>query len=129
MITHNEHNVYITNFCLNTSKLSFTVCIYIYRYMYVYICIHDECAYPNIYQPFIVGELTQILAHCLRIAATRFFQVIDIWSAACVSAELILGHPMFPGESGVDQLVGPQVAACHRRFALISARPTRSNAM
>ena len=31
-------------------------------------------------------------------------QVIDIWSAACVSAELILGHPMFPGESGVDQL-------------------------
>ena len=32
-------------------------------------------------------------------------QVIDIWSAACVSAELILGHPMFPGESGVDQLV------------------------
>lgn len=31
-------------------------------------------------------------------------EVIDIWSAACVSAELILGHPMFPGESGVDQL-------------------------
>ena len=30
--------------------------------------------------------------------------MIDIWSAACVSAELILGHPMFPGESGVDQL-------------------------
>jgi len=31
--------------------------------------------------------------------------VIDIWSSACVTAELILGQPIFPGESGVDQLV------------------------
>ena len=38
--------------------------------------------------------------------------MIDIWSAACVSAELILGHPMFPGESGVDQLA-PELW-CHR---------------
>ncbi|KAG9509051.1 Glycogen synthase kinase-3 beta, partial [Fragariocoptes setiger] len=30
---------------------------------------------------------------------------IDIWSAGCVMAELILGEPMFPGESSVDQLV------------------------
>jgi len=30
---------------------------------------------------------------------------IDIWSAGCVMAELLLGQPLFPGESGVDQLV------------------------
>jgi serine/threonine protein kinase len=29
----------------------------------------------------------------------------DLWSAGCVMAELMLGHPLFPGESGVDQLV------------------------
>lgn len=29
----------------------------------------------------------------------------DVWSAGCVYAELLLGHPLFPGESGVDQLV------------------------
>ncbi|CAH8440608.1 unnamed protein product [Schistosoma turkestanicum] len=30
---------------------------------------------------------------------------IDVWSAGCVLAELMLGQPIFPGESGVDQLV------------------------
>ena len=29
----------------------------------------------------------------------------DIWSAGCVFAELMLGQPIFPGDSGVDQLV------------------------
>ena len=29
----------------------------------------------------------------------------DIWSAGCVMAELLLGQPIFPGDSGVDQLV------------------------
>ncbi|KAI8842559.1 kinase-like domain-containing protein [Chytridium lagenaria] len=28
-----------------------------------------------------------------------------IWSSGCVMAELMLGQPLFPGESGVDQLV------------------------
>ncbi|KAI9923207.1 hypothetical protein PsorP6_002278 [Peronosclerospora sorghi] len=30
---------------------------------------------------------------------------LDIWSLGCVCAELLLGQPLFPGESGVDQLV------------------------
>ena len=29
----------------------------------------------------------------------------DVWSAGCVMAELMLGQPIFPGDSGVDQLV------------------------
>jgi len=35
----------------------------------------------------------------------RFTHVADIWSAGCVLAELLLGQPIFPGDSGVDQLV------------------------
>lgn len=34
-----------------------------------------------------------------------FFMTKDVWSSGCVMAELILGQPLFPGESGVDQLV------------------------
>lgn len=30
---------------------------------------------------------------------------IDVWSSGCVLAELLLGQPIFPGDSGVDQLV------------------------
>ncbi|SCV72141.1 BQ2448_4835 [Microbotryum intermedium] len=29
----------------------------------------------------------------------------DVWSSGCVMAELMLGQPLFPGESGIDQLV------------------------
>ena len=29
----------------------------------------------------------------------------DIWSAGCVFAELLLGQPIVPVDSGVDQLV------------------------
>lgn len=33
------------------------------------------------------------------------FRFLDVWSAGCVVAELLLGQPIFPGDSGVDQLV------------------------
>ena len=33
------------------------------------------------------------------------FLLADVWSAGCVLAELLLGQPIFPGDSGVDQLV------------------------
>ncbi|XP_004492676.1 shaggy-related protein kinase theta-like [Cicer arietinum] len=41
----------------------------------------------------------------LIFGATEYTTAIDVWSAGCVLAELLLGQPMFPGESGVDQLV------------------------
>ncbi|OIV98742.1 hypothetical protein TanjilG_24913 [Lupinus angustifolius] len=41
----------------------------------------------------------------LIFGATEYTTAIDIWSAGCVLAELLLGQPMFPGETGVDQLV------------------------
>lgn len=41
----------------------------------------------------------------LIFGATDYLPAIDIWSGGCVMAELMLGTPLFPGESGVDQLV------------------------
>ncbi|KAA8492479.1 Glycogen synthase kinase-3 beta [Porphyridium purpureum] len=41
----------------------------------------------------------------LIFGATEYSTAIDVWSAGCVMAELLLGHPLFPGDSGVDQLV------------------------
>ncbi|WCJ23157.1 shaggy-like protein kinase 32 [Euphorbia peplus] len=41
----------------------------------------------------------------LIFGATSYTTAIDMWSAGCVLAELLLGPPMFPGESGVEQLV------------------------
>ena len=35
----------------------------------------------------------------------RINVVTDVWSTGCVMAELMLGQPLFPGESGIDQLV------------------------
>lgn len=37
--------------------------------------------------------------------ATEYTNAIDIWSMGCVMAELLLGNPLFPGDSGVDQLI------------------------
>ncbi|KAJ0244432.1 Shaggy-related protein kinase gamma [Hirschfeldia incana] len=41
----------------------------------------------------------------LIFGATEYSTAIDVWSAGCVLAELLLGKPLFPGESRVDQLV------------------------
>lgn len=41
----------------------------------------------------------------LIFGAVEYTTAIDIWSTGCVMAELMLGQPIFPGESGVDQLV------------------------
>lgn len=36
--------------------------------------------------------------------ATEYTTAIDTWSMGCVFAEMLLGEPLFPGESGVDQM-------------------------
>ncbi|CAE6460466.1 unnamed protein product [Rhizoctonia solani] len=41
----------------------------------------------------------------LIFGATNYSTNIDVWSTGCVMAELMLGQPLFPGESGIDQLV------------------------
>ena len=46
----------------------------------------------------------------LIFGATDYTPAIDVWSVGCVIAELLLGQPLFPGESGVDQLVGARAA-------------------
>jgi glycogen synthase kinase 3 beta len=41
----------------------------------------------------------------LIFGARNYTTKIDIWSAGCVIAEMTLGQPLFPGQSGIDQLV------------------------
>lgn len=41
----------------------------------------------------------------LIFGSTTYTTTIDVWSAGCVMAELMVGTPLFPGESGIDQLV------------------------
>jgi glycogen synthase kinase 3 beta len=41
----------------------------------------------------------------LIFGATNYTTSIDVWSTGCVMAEMLLGQPLFPGESGIDQLV------------------------
>ena len=40
----------------------------------------------------------------LIFGATDYTTAIDTWSYGCVFAELMLGQPLFPGESNVDQV-------------------------
>ena len=41
----------------------------------------------------------------LIFGCTNYQQKIDIWSVGCVIAEMLIGQPIFPGETGVHQLV------------------------
>jgi len=41
----------------------------------------------------------------LIFGATDYTTQVDVWSTGCVIAEIILGCPVFPGESASDQLV------------------------
>lgn len=41
----------------------------------------------------------------LILGATNYTTSVDLWSAGCVFAELILGQPLFTGKDGIDQLV------------------------
>jgi serine/threonine protein kinase len=41
----------------------------------------------------------------LIFGSNDYTTIIDMWSYGCVVAELLLGAPIFPGNTGVDQLV------------------------
>ena len=41
----------------------------------------------------------------LIFGSTEYSTSIDIWSMGCVGAELLIGQPLFPGDSAIDQLV------------------------
>mmetsp|Transcript_9622 Transcript_9622/g.10961 ORF Transcript_9622/g.10961 Transcript_9622/m.10961 type:complete len:405 (-) Transcript_9622:362-1576(-) len=41
----------------------------------------------------------------LIFGSTEYSTSIDLWSLGCVFGELLLGRPLFPGQSGVEQLV------------------------
>lgn len=51
------------------------------------------------------GKYTFDWHHLLFFSFSPFPCSLDVWSAGCVLAELLLGQPIFPGDSGVDQLV------------------------
>jgi glycogen synthase kinase 3 beta len=38
----------------------------------------------------------------LIFGATDYSCSIDVWSMGCVLAEMVLGEPLFPGESATD---------------------------
>ncbi len=67
-------------------------------YMHVQVLVKGE---PNI--SYICSRYYR--APELIFGATDYTTAIDLWSVGCVMAELLLGQPLFPGESGVDQLV------------------------
>mmetsp|Transcript_41099 Transcript_41099/g.113254 ORF Transcript_41099/g.113254 Transcript_41099/m.113254 type:complete len:409 (-) Transcript_41099:192-1418(-) len=39
----------------------------------------------------------------LILSAVNYTEAVDIWSAGCVLAEMLIGQPVFPGKDGVDQ--------------------------
>ncbi|KAB5560710.1 hypothetical protein DKX38_005667 [Salix brachista] len=76
------------------------------------VIVADECLEHSEYDVKVKGEanISYICSRFYRapeliFGATEYTTSIDIWSAGCVLAELLLGQPLFPGENAVDQLV------------------------
>ncbi|KAH7647947.1 hypothetical protein FG379_001009 [Cryptosporidium bovis] len=60
----------------------------------------------------------------LMLGATEYTPSIDLWSIGCVFGELILGKPLFSGETSIDQLVKIiQVLGTPTREQMISMNP------
>jgi serine/threonine protein kinase len=41
----------------------------------------------------------------LIFGATYYTNAIDVWSIGCVIAETVIGRPLFPGDSSINQLI------------------------
>ncbi|KAA8588052.1 hypothetical protein FQN60_001246 [Etheostoma spectabile] len=83
--------------------------VYVKLYMYQ---LFRSLAYIHSAKQLVRGEpnVSYICSRYYRapeliFGATDYTSSIDVWSAGCVLAELLLGQPIFPGDSGVDQLV------------------------
>uniref|UniRef100_A0A182PG05 Protein kinase domain-containing protein n=1 Tax=Anopheles epiroticus TaxID=199890 RepID=A0A182PG05_9DIPT len=66
----------------------------------------DE-VYLNLVLEYIPETVYKVARHYAKNKLTIPINYIrvNVWSAGCVLAELLLGQPIFPGDSGVDQLV------------------------
>ncbi len=40
----------------------------------------------------------------ILLGSTKYTKGVDMWSLGCILAELLLGKPLFPGKSTLDQL-------------------------
>ena len=64
----------------------------------------------------------------LVLEATQYTCAIDLWSLGCVLVELLQGAPLFPGESGVGQLIEIiRVLGSPTRDELFAMNPNHSS--
>lgn len=73
-----------------------------------HIFVHATIGHQNLFLAPLITPLKLVrtpLPFQCRNMTINLFLLTDIWSAGCVFAELLLGYPIFSGESGVDQLV------------------------
>ncbi len=61
----------------------------------------------------------------LIFGSTDYNTAIDVWSQGCVFAELLIGTPIFPGSSGIDQLV--EIIKVHAALLLVIPSDTHIN--
>ena len=48
------------------------------------------------------------------------FRAVDIWAVGCLTAEMLSGDPLFPGDSDIDQLF--HIVKCFGRFPVCPGR-------
>lgn len=68
-------------------------------------CMSNACRWRLAFLSVVLRRRRYYRAPELIFGATDYSPAIDVWSVGCVMAELLLGQPLFPGDSGVDQLV------------------------
>lgn len=54
----------------------------------------------------------------ILLGSTRYTKGVDMWSIGCILGELLGGHPMFPGESTMNQL---------ERIIEVTGKPTKQD--